>query len=266
VLELTGNKAIVTGGASGIGAAVVEALQARGVAVASLDLTDAGPAKIRIVGDVSDEASLDGAFADAVNALGGLHYAFVNAGVAGMAPILGMPSTEWDRVVNINLRGAFLTLQRAGRAIKATGDGGAIVATASSAGILADVGFVHYSVSKMGLRQMVRVAARELGPYGIRVNAVAPGVTRTPMTTATEQLPGYLDHVVENTPLGRLGETDDIAEAVLALFAMRWVTGQTLAADGGVTLKSGTDIPGFDIETLASWFESQSTTPEGGNG
>jgi NAD(P)-dependent dehydrogenase (short-subunit alcohol dehydrogenase family) len=193
---------------------------------------------------------------EAVDALGGLHYAFVNAGVAGMGSVLAMPSSEWDRVVNVNLRGAFFTLQRAARHIKATGEGGAIVATASSAGILADVGMVHYSVAKMGLRQLVRVAARELGPYGIRVNAVAPGLTRTPMTAATDQLPGYQDQVVRNTPLGRLGETGDIVDAVLALFALQWVTGQTLAADGGVTLAAGTDIPDFDAETAASWFEA----------
>jgi NAD(P)-dependent dehydrogenase (short-subunit alcohol dehydrogenase family) len=255
VLELDGHTAIVTGGASGIGAAVVEALQARGVAVASLDVNDGGPAELRFACDVADEGALDRAFADAVAALGGLHYAFVNAGVAGMAPLLAMSSAEWDRVVNTNLRGAFLTLQRAGRAIKANGEGGAIVVTASSAGILADMGMVHYSVAKMGLRQLVRVAARELGPFGIRVNAVAPGLTLTPMTAATDQLEGYHEQVVRNTPLGRLGEPGDIVEAVLALFALRWVTGQTLAADGGVTLAAGTDIPGFDAETLASWFD-----------
>jgi NAD(P)-dependent dehydrogenase (short-subunit alcohol dehydrogenase family) len=265
LLELTGRTAVVTGGASGIGAAVVEALQARDIAVASLDRAADGPAKVRIECDVSDEASLDAAMTEAVATLGGLHYAFVNAGVAGMGSVLSMPSSEWDRVVGVNLRGAFLTLQRAARHIKATGDGGAIVATASSAGILADVGIVHYSVAKMGLRQLVRVAARELGPYGIRVNAVAPGVTNTPMTAGTDLLPGYHDQLVRNTPLGRIGETDDIVEAVLALFALRWVTGQTLAADGGVTLAAGTDIPGFDAESAAAWFAaSQESTGEQG--
>jgi NAD(P)-dependent dehydrogenase (short-subunit alcohol dehydrogenase family) len=173
-----------------------------------------------------------------------------------------MPSAEFDRVIGVNLRGAFFTLQRAARHIKASGDGGAIVATASSAGILADVGMVHYSVAKAGLRQLVRVAARELGPHGIRVNAVAPGPTLTPMTAGTEALPGYHEHLVRNTPLGRLGEPADIVEAVLALFALRWVTGQTLAADGGITLAAGTDIPGFDVDAAAAWF-SQSTSQSG---
>jgi NAD(P)-dependent dehydrogenase (short-subunit alcohol dehydrogenase family) len=258
VLELTGTTAVVTGGASGIGAAVVEALQAHGIAVASLDRATGGPASIRIACDVGDEASVDAAMAEAVDALGGLHYAFVNAGVAGMGSVLEMSSAEFDRVLGVNLRGAFLTLQRAARHIAATGEGGAIVATASSAGILADVGMVHYSVAKMGLRQLVRVAARELGPRGIRVNAVAPGPTLTPMTAGTEALPGYHEHLVGNTPLRRLGEPGDIVEAVLALFALRWVTGQTLAADGGITLASGTDIPGFDVDAAAAWFAQQS--------
>jgi NAD(P)-dependent dehydrogenase (short-subunit alcohol dehydrogenase family) len=259
MFDFEGGRAIVTGGASGIGAAVVEELQRRGVAVASLDVTDAGPAKVRVVTDVSDEASLDAAFAEAIAALGGLEYAFVNAGVAGMAPLLAMTSAEWDRVIGINLRGAFLTLQRAARHIKATGNGGAIVATSSSAGIVADVAMVHYSVAKMGLRQIVRVAARELGPYGIRVNAVAPGVTRTPMTAGAEQLDGYYDALCDRTPLGRIGEVDDIVEAVIALFTMKWVTGQTLAADGGITLAAGTDIPGIDAESLADWFTQEAS-------
>jgi NAD(P)-dependent dehydrogenase (short-subunit alcohol dehydrogenase family) len=251
---LDGRTAVVTGGASGIGAAVCAALQQHGVRVASLDVQAGGPADVTLACDVADEASLDAAMGKAVGELGGLQYAFVNAGIAGVGSILGMSTAEWDRVTRVNLRGAFLTLQRAARAIRDSGDGGAIVVTASSAGILADVGMVHYSVSKMGVRQLVRVAARELGRYGIRVNAVAPGVTRTPMTAGTKNLPGYHEQLVRNTPLGRLGEADDIAQAVIALFALRWVTGQTLAADGGVTLASGTDIPGVDAEQLEAWY------------
>ena len=105
----------------------------------------------------------------AVEQLGGLDYAFVNAGVAGMGTVLSMPADEWDRVTTVNLRGAFFTLQQAARHIVAQGNGGAIVLTSSSAGIVSDVGFVHYSVAKIGIRHMARVAARELGKYGIRV-------------------------------------------------------------------------------------------------
>jgi len=252
VLELTGRTAVVTGGASGIGAGVVAELQQRGLRVVSLDVARGGPAELEIECDVGDEASVERAVAGAVEHLGGLHYAVCNAGVAGMAGVLSMPSSEWDRVVNVNLRGVFLSLQRAARAIRATGEGGAIVCTASTAAVTADMGLVHYSVAKIGVSHLVRVAARELGPFGIRVNAVAPGLTDTPMTAATKDSPAYRDSVISHTPLGRLGEVDDIVEAVLALLAMRWVTGQTLVADGGVTLTSGTDIPGVTAEVLAA--------------
>jgi NAD(P)-dependent dehydrogenase (short-subunit alcohol dehydrogenase family) len=253
VLELAGRTAVVTGGASGIGAGVVAELQHRGVRVVSLDLSRGGPADLEIECDVSDEASVDAAVKAAVDHLGGLHYAFCNAGVAGMAGLLGMTTAEWDRVVSVNLRGVFLTLQRTARAIRDTGEGGAIVCTASTAGVLADLGMVHYSVAKIGVRQMVRVAARELGQFGITVNAVAPGLTDTPMTAATKDIAGYHDSVIANTPLQRLGRIDDIVEAVLALLCLRWVTGQTLVADGGVSLAAGTDIPGITAEVLATW-------------
>jgi NAD(P)-dependent dehydrogenase (short-subunit alcohol dehydrogenase family) len=254
VFELSGT-AIVSGGASGSGAAVCEALQRQGVRVASIDHQAGGPADVVVAGDVGDEASLDAAMAEAVDGLGGrLSYAFVNAGVAGMGTILGMPMEEWDRIARVNARGAFMTLQRAARHIVAGGEGGAIVATSSSAGELADLGFVHYSMAKIAVRHMVRVAARELGPHGIRVNAVAPGPTTTPMMAGTEAIPGYHERLQQVTPLGRLGHAEDVAEAVLALFALRWVTGQTLAVDGGVTLVSGTDMPGVDARTLDAFL------------
>jgi len=254
VLDLDGRFAVVTGGASGIGAAVSERLQQEGVRVASLDVRRGGPAEVQIDCDVTDEASIRDGFAAVHARFGALHYGFVNAGIAGVGSFLNMPADERDRVMRVNLRGAFLTMQCAGRAIRDSDAGGAIVATASSAGVLADLGMVHYSVAKMGIRQMVRVAARELGRYGIRVNAVAPGVTNTPMTESAKELPGFYDSLCARTPLGRLGETDDIADAVLALFALKWVTGQTLSADGGITLYSGTDIPGVTPEALDLWY------------
>ena len=253
MLSLDGRTAVVTGGASGIGAAVCTALQKEGVRVASLDLQPGGTADLFYECDVADESSVASSVAAAAADLGGVHYAFVNAGIAGMGSVLTMPMEEWDRVTRVNLRGAFMTLQHTARAIRAAGNGGAIVLTASSAGLVADMGFVHYSVAKIGITHMTRVAARELGPFGIRVNAVAPGPTRTPMFAGAEELPGFREAVIGNTPLGRMGEAEDIAETVLALLALRWVTGQTVAADGGVTLAAGTDMPGVTGEALAEW-------------
>ena len=129
MLQLDGRYAAVTGGASGIGAAVAEHLQREGVRVASLDVQRGGPAEVQIECDVTDEASIKAAFATVHENFGGLHYGFVNAGIAGVGSFLNMPADEWDRVMRVNLRGAFLTMQCAGRAIRDTDDGGALVAT-----------------------------------------------------------------------------------------------------------------------------------------
>jgi NAD(P)-dependent dehydrogenase (short-subunit alcohol dehydrogenase family) len=242
VLTLTGKTAIVTGGASGIGAAVCAALREEGIRVACLDRKAGGVADLVLECDVSDESSVAQATAEAVDGLGGLDYAFLNAGIGAQGPILDVSPAEWDRILGVNLRGVFLTLQQAARAMRDRG-GGSIVVTSSSAGILADFGIVPYSVSKMGVRQLVRVSARELGPLGIRVNAVAPGLTRTALSAPSGKIPGFHEGVVAKTPLGRIGEPTDIAEAVLALFAMGWVTGVTLPVDGGMTLYAVTDMP-----------------------
>lgn len=252
MLELTGSAAIVTGGASGIGAAVVEALQREGVAVASLDRQPGGPATIQIECDVSDETSVRTSVDDAVGQLGGrLDYALVNAGVAGRGAIIDMPMAEWDRVINVNLRGAFMTLQSCAQKMRDAGNGGSIVLTASLASQLTDIGMVHYNVAKIGVAKMAGVAARELGYYGIRVNAVSPGLTRTAMSAGGEKIPGWHEHVESRTPLGRIGEPEDLAEMIMALYAVGWVTGQTIAVDGGFGLCAATDVPGLSAEKIA---------------
>ena len=107
--------------------------------------------------------------------------------------MLELTTAEWDRVMGVNLRGAFVTLRECGRAMRE--HGGAIVAVTSVSGFLSERMMAHYSVSKAGLAALVKIAARELGPLGIRVNAVAPGATDTPMFAATQRLPGYRERV-----------------------------------------------------------------------
>jgi NAD(P)-dependent dehydrogenase (short-subunit alcohol dehydrogenase family) len=237
-MEIRGCGAIVTGGASGIGAACVARLQSAGARVAALDLTDAAAADVAISVDVSDEDAVTRAIASAAEQLGGLSLAVLSAGVGGSAPLLDMTSEEWDRVMNVNLRGAFLCLRECARAMN---EGGAIVAVTSVSGFLADRRMAHYAASKAGLAQLVRSAARELGARGIIVNAVAPGTTDTPMFAATDRLRGYRDQVATRSALGRVGTADDVAQAVVALCALDWVTGQVVAADGGVSLHSPID-------------------------
>jgi len=196
-MDLVDACAIVTGGASGIGAATVDALHAVGARVAVIDRQAAPAADVSLVADVGDEAQVVGAVRDAADRLDGLDIAVVNAGIGGMSPILDLTTDEWDRVMSVNLRGAFVTLRESARAMVARERPGAIVAVTSVSGFLTDRSMAHYSVSKAGLAALVRVAAREFGPYGIRVNGVAPGTTDTPMFKATDALRGYRERVAE---------------------------------------------------------------------
>ena len=232
-MDIDGRAALVTGGARGIGAAVVAQLRAAGAMVWTLDLHDAD-----VECDVGDEAQMVDAVRRVTEELGGLDVAVLNAGVGGFAPLMHMTTEEWDRVHRVNLRGVFLGLRECAKAMTA---GGAIVATASTSGFLAERGFANYSTSKAAVIHLVRVAARELGAQGIRVNAVAPGTTDTPMFAGSDALPGYRDRAAARTALGRIGTPDDIAAAVLALLRLDWVTGQTLVADGGLSLYSPVD-------------------------
>jgi NAD(P)-dependent dehydrogenase (short-subunit alcohol dehydrogenase family) len=237
-MELNNAIALVTGGASGIGAATVRALRASGARVASLDLAETSEADLSLGTDVSDEAQVVADVARVTDTFGRLDVAVLSAGVGGMSALLEMTTPEWDRVLSVNLRGAFITMRECGRAMA---DGGAIVAVTSVSGFLTDRFMGHYSASKAGLAALVKVAARELGGRGIRVNAVAPGTTATPMFGATDRLPGYRDRVARRAALGRLGTADDIAAAIVALCRLDWVTGQIVAVDGGASLASPID-------------------------
>ena len=240
-MELADTCAIVTGGASGIGAATVEALRVAGARVAVLDQRDAPAADWSMTVDVGDEEQVIAGVRAAVDHLGALDIAIVNAGIGGMSAILDMSTEEWDRVMRVNLRGGFVTLRECARAMVARGRPGAIVAVTSVSGFLTDRSMAHYSVSKAGLAALVRVAARELGPNGIRVNGVAPGTTDTPMFAATDRMRGYRERVAGRSALGRVGSAAEVAQAIVALCTLDWVTGQIVAADGGVSLASPID-------------------------
>jgi NAD(P)-dependent dehydrogenase (short-subunit alcohol dehydrogenase family) len=240
-MELGGKAAIVTGGASGIGAATVTALQGAGVRVAALDVHDAPGADLFVRCDVGEEPAVVDAVARVVDTFGSVDAAVVNAGIGGSAPILDLSTDEWDRVMRVNLRGAFVTLRECARAMVATGSQGSIVAVTSVSGFLVDRRMGHYSVSKAALAHLVRVAARELGEHGIRVNAVAPGTTDTPMFAPVDRMAGYRERVSARAALGRVGSAEDVAQAIVALCTLDWVTGQIVAADGGISLASPID-------------------------
>jgi NAD(P)-dependent dehydrogenase (short-subunit alcohol dehydrogenase family) len=241
-VEISGEVALVTGGASGIGEATVDLLRAAGARVAVLDRqARAGQGDAAIECDVGDEEQVVAAVHRVVDELGQPGIAVLAAGVGGASPVLDMTTAEWDRVHRVNLRGVFLCLRESARAMAAAGRPGAIVAVGSVSGIVSDRHLAHYATTKAAVHQLVRVAAAELGPRGIRVNAVAPGCTDTPMFAAVDMLPGYRDTVAERAALGRVGSAGEVAEAIVALTRLDWVTGHVLTADGGITLRSPLD-------------------------
>ena len=236
-MDLRERVAVVTGGASGIGAATVSLLKAMGSRVVSLDLHESAEADLSIEADVADEAQMTEAIRRVQEELGLLKLAVLNAGVGSFSPIRSMSLDEWDRVHRVNVRAALVGLRECAEAMS---DGGAIVAVTSISAFTTERGMAAYSTSKAALAQLVRVAARELGPR-ITVNAVAPGATDTPLFSATEQLPGYQDRAAARAALGRLGRPIDIAAAIVSLLSLDWVTGQVLVADGGLSLYSPID-------------------------
>lgn len=245
--EFKNKCAVVTGGSRGMGAEVAKQLRALGCKVAVLSRTaDHRVGDLNIACDVADEQMQVQAFAEIAQAFGRLDYAFINAGVSTFSTILDMDMKEWDRATDINLRGALISLRESARLMKKSGHGGSIITCCSLATFKPEKYIAPYNASKAALANLTQTAARELGEHNIRVNGVAPGLTRTDIIAGTENMPGYFDAVQKRTPLQhRLGEADDIADAVLKLFTMRWVTGQILPVDGGLSLQTPTDPTEF---------------------
>lgn len=248
--DFQGKSALVTGAASGIGAAVARRLAERGIARLVLVDRDAGALEDlelpctceRVTGDVSDPALWQG-----LTDLAPLDHAVINAGIASGAPIAECGFDEWRRVMAVNLDGAFLSLQAVMRAIPGAGS---VVVTASVSGMKAEPGTAAYGASKAALIQLARVAAREGAPRGLRVNAIAPGGVDTPIW---DQAPFFRDLVAEHggdrdaaltamaamaTPLGRYASADEIAAQVGFLLsdAAATITGTVLVSDGGYSL------------------------------
>jgi NAD(P)-dependent dehydrogenase (short-subunit alcohol dehydrogenase family) len=231
--------AVVTGGGSGIGSAVVQRLRQAGHSVVVWDITGGD-----IACDISDPDAVAAAIERTVIHHGAPDRLVACAGVGASGMLLEQSFADWRRVLDTNLTGTWLTMRAVARSMVDAGAGGSIVAVSSISGTLADRDMGAYCVSKAGIDMLVRVAAAEWGAHGIRVNAVGPGVTRTPMLATPEQLPGWVEGLTERTALGRLGEPDDIAEAIVAVLEMSWVTGQTVFADGGLALHSPIDAYG----------------------
>lgn len=230
--------ALVIGGSSGIGAALVEAYRSQGTQVVTWDI--AGEPDVRC--DVRDPDGVDQAVSETRRSWGIPDWVTVTAGVGHGGLLVDVTPDEFDRVLAVNTRGPWLCLRGWAGVLLAEKRTGSLVAVSSVSARLVDRGMGVYCASKAALSMLVRVAAAEWGPAGLRVNAVAPGVTRTPMLgpdaiAGTDESP-WLAGVAKRTPLGRVGEADDIAQVVLALHGMDWVTGQIVECDGGLALRS----------------------------
>jgi NAD(P)-dependent dehydrogenase (short-subunit alcohol dehydrogenase family) len=245
---LEGCKALVTGGASGIGAATCRRMAAEGAAVAVVDV-DADQAAtvaeeidgVAYTVDVTDYAALDAACQDAAARFGGLTTLFNNAGSSSMAGVHEWDLAEWDRIVRLNLTGVFHGMRAAVPLMLQTdapAAGRAIVSTSSISGTRPAAGEAPYAAAKAAVAALTATAALEYGPE-IRVNAVAPGMIHTGLTDIL--LTGFdwtVPHMIAKTPVARIGTPDDIADVVVFLSsdASRFVTGQNLVVDGGMTL------------------------------
>ena len=248
--DLAGKVALVTGGNSGIGLGMAEAMAQAGAAVCVWGTNEeknaAALKRLQVHGgktmalrcDVSDEAAVARCFAETVKAMGRVDAFFANAGVSGRGGAKGfadMTTEEWRRVMSVNLDGAFFSLRAAARHMIERGGGGSLVSTASLAAVMGAARSEHYSATKGALMAMMRSMAVELARHQIRANSIVPGWIDTPMTEKALHGEAFTQKVLPRVPLRRWGVGDDFGgiAVYLAGDASRYHTGDTFVIDGG---------------------------------
>lgn len=240
--SLAGKRLLVTGADSGIGRAFVELATGAGAIVAVLLREDDGtldglvPVDRRHAADLADATLAASATRDAIDGLGGVDGLVASAGVFVHLGALETEADDWDRVLDVNLRGAFVVARECGKTMQRQ-RGGAIVLVSSQIGQVGHPRAAAYAASKSGVNGLVRAMALELAPANVRVNGVAPGPVATPMTAEAMADPERAAALTAQIPLGRLGAAEEIAAAIRFLLAddAGFVTGQILTVDGGIT-------------------------------
>ena len=244
-----GKSVVVTGGASGIGAAAVRLFHREGarVVIGDLDVA-AGEALAGELGeravfqrcDVSSHAEVDALVTLAVARFGRIDVLFNNAGIGSFSPIEALSVEDWHKVIAVDLDAVFYGMKAAIPHMRA-GGGGAIVSTASASGLAGDYGFAAYNAAKAAVINLTRTAAIDHARDGIRVNAVCPGPVDTPILAGIQAVPGLRPDWEDRVPMGRFADPAEIAEVVafLASDAASYVTGVSVPVDGGLTAHTG---------------------------
>lgn len=246
-MRLKDKVAVVTGAAAGIGLACAEAFAREGAKVILSDINsergEAAAQQVRDEGgearflacDVGDKTQVDKLIEATVAAYGGVDIAVANAGIVHACDFLDLAEEDFDRVLRVNLKGVFLTGQAAARQMAKQGRGGTIINMSSVNAVLAIPAITPYVVAKGGVNQLTKSMALSLVDKGIRVNGIGPGSIRTEVFAAVANDPEKMKGILSRTPMGRVGETSEIASVAVFLASedSSYITGQTIYPDGG---------------------------------